>query len=189
MAKKRISPEAQAIMSAADAGLYATTVALVERFLETHPDSLRGWLDLGQSLGQLARYDEAEKAFLKVIELSGDGPCGAVYGEIGNLYRSKGDFGSAISWYQKQIDAEPAEAVGYLYLGNILMRQGDFEAAEAAFQASLACDDVCLEEAHFSLGLVNRSLGRLNQAKTYFEKAVELNSQFTQARLALKDVK
>lgn len=187
MSKKKISAEAQAIISASDAGLYATTVSLVKKFLNSNPGSQRAWLDLGQSLGQLARYDEAENAFQKVIELSGDAAA-AMYGEIGNLYRAKGKFDAAISWYQKQIDADPGDSIGYLYLGNILMRQGNFEASKAAFQNALGCEGACLQEIHFSLGLANRCRGQLSEAKSHFEKAIEIDEQFRDAKIALKDV-
>lgn len=188
MSKKQISSEAQAILSAADAGFHATTVALVKQFLNTNPDSVRAWLDLGQALGQLARYQESESAFLKVIELSGDDTDGAIYGEIGNLYRAKGEFDRAISWYQKQIETEPNDAVGYLYLGNILLRQGKFEASEMAFNQALGCEQACLEEVHFSLGRVNRCMGRLPESKTHFEKALKLDEHFAEAKTAIKDV-
>ncbi len=189
MSKKKISPEAQAIISASDAGYHATTVARAEQFLGSHPDSQRAWLDLGLSLGQLARYVEAEQAFLKVIELSGDDPAAAMYGEIGNLYRAKGDFDSAISWYQKQIDADSMDSMGYLLLGNIHMRRGNFTASEAAFHSALACQQVYLDEVHFALGLVNRCMGRLSESKSHFEKAVEFDRNFVEAQIALKDVK
>ena len=188
MSKKKISPEVQAILSASEAGLLATTVGLVERFLLENPKSQRAWLDLGHALGQLARYEEAERAFLKVIELS-DLPEGPILGEIGNLYRSKGDFESAIQWYQKQIDTDPKDGTGYLYLANVLMRQGKLAPAEVALHKALAADQVCLEEAHFSLGLVYRSQGRLAEAKTQFESALEFDEYFAAAKLALKDVK
>ena len=55
--KKQIQAQAQAIISAADAGLFATTVALTETFLKENPDSVRGWLDLGHALTCLCRYD------------------------------------------------------------------------------------------------------------------------------------
>ena len=188
MSKQKISAEAQAILSAADAGLHLTTIGLVEKFVETNPRSIRAWLDLGQALGQLARYEPAEQAFQKAIELSGDQSNGAILGEIGNLYRARGDFETAIVWYQKQIDAEPDDAMGYLYLGNIQMRRGNFAAAKAAFESALTCDRVCLEEAHYSMGLVNRCTGLISDAKTHFEKAIELDPKFTQAKIALKDV-
>lgn len=189
MSKKKITPEAQAILSAADAGHLATTIALVQRFIKSEPESPRAWLDLGLALGQLCRYEEAEKALLEVIKLSDDVSAAPIYGEIGNLYRSQGEFDSAATWYQKQIAAQPNESMGHLYLGNLLFRQGSLESAKTAFENALACEQVCAEEAHYSLGLVNRSLGQLNESKSHFEKALELDDRFAAARTALKDVK
>ena len=189
MSKNKISAEVQAIISASDAGHHATTVALVQPYLEENPNSQRAWLDLGQSLGQLARYDEAEQAYLRVIELADDESAASIFGEIGNLYRAKGNFDLAKSWYQKQIESQPNDAMGHLYLGNLLMRQGEFATAKTTFETALSCDQVCLEEAHYSLGLVNRCLGDYPAAKVHFEKALELDDRFTQAKTALKDVK
>ncbi|MFT5303854.1 MAG: tetratricopeptide (TPR) repeat protein [Mariniblastus sp.] len=188
MAKQKLSLEAQAIVSALDAGHLTTTVALVESFLVNHPESQRAWLDLGQSLAQLARYDEAETAFKKVIELAGETASGAVYGEIGNIYRAKSEIATAIQWYQKQIDTDPADATGLLYLGNVLMRQGKFEEAKKAFVSALQCELVCIEEVEFSLGLICRNMGRLHDAKNHFDNAIELDDKFTEAKTALKDV-
>lgn len=189
MSKKQLSPEAQAIISACDAELHATTVTLVEKFLIDNPDSQRAWLDLGQALGQLARYDESEQAFLKVIELGDDASSAAIFGEIGNLYRAKGDFQTAKQWYQKQIDADSSDATGWLYLGNLLMRQGEFEAAETALGSALECDSVCLEEVHLALGLVKRSLGQFTEARTHLETAIQMDPNLAAAKIALKDVK
>ena len=159
MAKKKISAEAQAILSAADAGLLATTVSLVTKYLDDNPTSQRAWLDLGRTQGELSNYEAAETAFQKAIGLAADDSADVIFGEIGNLYRSKGEFATAISWYQKQIDANPVDGTGYLYLGNVLMRQGKLVEAEAVFQQALGCQHVCLEETHYALRLVNRSMG------------------------------
>lgn len=189
MAKKKISPEVQAILSASDAGLLATTVSLVEKFLVANPSSQRAWLDLGRALGELSRYDDAEAAYQKAIELSDDDPCDVIFGEIGNLYRARGDFETAQTWYQKQIDANPVDGTGFLYLGNLLMRKGNLVEAESAFQQALGCQFVCLEETHYALGLVHRSLGLYGQARTYLEEALKHDESFVAAKLALKDVK
>ena len=85
MAKKKISPEAQAIISAADAGYFATTVKLVEQFLVDHPESQRAWIDLGLALAELGRYDQAESAFQKVVELD-DGGSPEVLGELSLIH-------------------------------------------------------------------------------------------------------
>jgi len=188
MSKKKISPEAQAIMSAADAGLFATTVKLVEEYLIDNPSSPRAWLDLGQAQLQLGRYFAAEKAYRKVIELDGAQP-GPVYAEIGNLFRAKGDFKTASEWYQKQIDADPTDPIGHLYLGNLLLRKGEFEAAIASFENALTCEHVCMEEVHYSLGLAYRSKGDLPKAKQHFEAALNHEPSFADAKIALKDVR
>lgn len=191
MAKKKVSPEAQAIMSAADAEYFATTVSLVEKFLSDNPESIRAWLDLGLAQGQLGRFAKAESAFQKVIELekaAGESDSSAMFGEIGNLYREQGQFDVAISWYQKQIDAAPNDSLGYLYLGNIKMRKGQFAEAIEAFEKGRICDGVCLEEVHYSIGLAQRSLANYAEAKKHFELAINYHPSFAEAKVALKDV-
>tara|TARA_B110000495_G_scaffold147295_1_gene130182 strand:+ start:1888 stop:2466 length:579 start_codon:yes stop_codon:yes gene_type:complete len=189
MSKNKLSPEIQSILSASDASLHATTISLVNHFLLEHPESPRGWLDLGRALAQVFRYEEAERAFKKVIEMSEDNSAAAIYGEIGNLYRTQGKFDTAILWYEKQIAVDSEDALGLLYLGNILMRQGNFTAAETAFQKALQCKLACLEEVHYSLGLVNRCLENYTAAVTHFKQAIELNDRHSEAKVALKDVK
>lgn len=189
MAQKKISSEAQAIISASDARWYVTTVGLTEKFLVTHPDSQRAWLDLGHALGQLARYDAAEHAFQRALELAGEGPQDVIFGEFGNLFRAKGDFESAMRWYRKQIDADPSDATGYLFLGNVMMKRGEFEAAEAILMEGLTCSQGCLEEVNYSIGLLKRSLGELQEASRYFSMALGMDDKFVAAKIALKDVK
>lgn len=197
MSKKKISPEAQAILSAVDAGHYATTVLLVQRFLNSNPDSQRAWLDLGTAYGQLGKATEAEAAFAKVIELEqGDATSppalaanSPMFGEIGNLYRNRGEFSSAKQWYEKQVAAAPQSATGHLYLGNLAMRQGQFEQAVESFQTALKCEDVCFEEAYYSLGLAYRSLDQFAAARDAFQNGLEYEPNHLEAKAALKDVK
>ena len=70
--KQQIQAQAQAIISAADAGLFATTVALAKAFLQENPSSVRAWLDLGHALTCLCRYDDAIAAYQKAIGLAED---------------------------------------------------------------------------------------------------------------------
>ena len=185
---KALPPEVQAIISASDAGLHATTVKLVQGFLADNPSSQRAWLDLGHALGNLARYSEAENAFNRAIELADGGPVDAIYGEIGHLYRAQGKFEEAVEWYQKQIDADPTDASGYVFLGNVQRVQGKSTEAIETFKLALNCELGCLEEAHYSLGLAYRNHGQYFEAKVQFEKAIAMDQKFAAAKLALKDV-
>ena len=189
MSNKKLSPEIQAILSASDAGLHVTTISLVQKFLVEHPNSPRGLIDLGRAFAQVFRFDEAEQAFNKVIELSDEKSAAAIYGEIGNLYRTQGKFEQAVQWYEKQIAADPEDALGYLYLGNLLLRQGDFSSAGTVFHKALECKTACFDEIHYSIGLVNRSLENYGEAASHFKQAIELNDRHDDAKVALKDVK
>jgi len=188
MSKQKLSPEAQAIISAFDAEQYATTIALVQKFLIDNPKSQRAWIDLGQSLAHLSRYEEAEKAFRKVVELAGESESGAIFGEIGNLYRDQADLVTAEKWYLKQIETDSNDATGLLYLGNLQLRQGKLAAAKETFERALTCELVCLEETHFALGVVHRGIGDFVAAREHFQKAIEYDGKFDAAKIALKDV-
>ena len=189
MSSKKLSPEVQAILSASDANLHATTISLVQKFLAEHPDSPRGWIDLGRALAMVFRFDEAERAFRKVIDTSDPNSAAALYGEIGNLYRTQGKFKDAIQWYEKQIAADEEDALGYLYLGNLLLRQGSLNDAETIFRKALNCKVACFDEVHFSLGIVYRCLGNYTDSASQFQQAIELNDRHTEAKIAFKDVK
>ena len=189
MSNKKLSPEIQAILSASDASLHATTISLVKQFLIEQPDSPRAWIDLGRALAHVFRFDEAEQAFGKVIEMSDANSAAAIYGEIGNLYRTQGKFEDAIQWYEKQISADEEDALGYLYLGNLLLRQGNSNAAETVFRKALDCKVACFDEVHYSLGLVYRARENYADAASQFKQAIELNDRHTEAKVALKDVK
>jgi tetratricopeptide (TPR) repeat protein len=191
MSKKRIQPEVQAIISAADAGLYATTVKLAEAFLADNPDSLRGWLDLGHALTCLCRYDDAVAAYeraKKLAEESGQSPDG-ILAELGQLHRQKGDFDRAAECFDTQIAASPDDASGYLMKAALQLQSGHAQQSVSTLERALDCKTGCHEEVHYSLGLALRSAGDLTHAKKHFQKALDLDANYAAAKSALKDVK
>jgi superkiller protein 3 len=189
MAKKKLSPEVQAIISAMDAGQFSTAVVLVKKFLDANPESQRGWLDLGHALSQLARYSEAEKAFQQAIELAKGEDCDVIYGQLGNLHKNQGDLNTAAAYYQKQIDADPTDATGYVFLSNVLMRQSKHDEVEAVLSRALGCQIGILEEVHYSLGLHYRNINELHKSQKHLNAALQLDPNYAQAKIAMKDVK
>ncbi|MEL7496243.1 MAG: tetratricopeptide repeat protein [Planctomycetota bacterium] len=186
---KQLPADIQAILSATDAGFHATTVKLVTDYLEQNPTSQRGWIDLGRALVELCRYGEAKDAFQKAIDLETQGPADGIFGEIGHLYRAQGKFEEAIVWYQKQSNADPEDATGLIFAGNLRRLEGDHETAIELLTRATECQRGCFEEVHYSLGLALMSAGKYFDAKRQFEKAIELDPKFHAAKVALKDVK
>lgn len=185
----KLPPEVQAIVSASDAGYYVTTVQLLKPYLENNPDSQRGWIDYGHALGHLSRYQEAEAAYQRAIELTEDPDRDSIYGELGNLFRNQGDYESAAKWYQKQIDANPTDATGHVFLGSLEWKRGQFANAIEILQTGLECDTICAEEIHFALGNAYRSLEEFTLAKVHYDKAIAADPKYEAAKVALKDVK
>ena len=166
----------------------ATTVALARRWLEDDPQDWQVWGWYGTMLYQMARYDEAVAALEKKIEHIP--PQGLVYAycRMGHLYRYRGDYPQAETWYQKAIDYDPTDATAYIYLGAALARQGKLREAESAHRAGTRCEDGCIDEAYHNLGLVLRGQGRLREARECFVKAVEMDPEYADALEALDDV-
>lgn len=186
---KKLSADEQAMLSASDAGMHLTTAELAGKLLENDPDNIRALIDLGHACRQLARYSESENAFMKAIELCEPAKRDVIFGELGNLNRARGDFAAAAQWYQKQIETDSTDATGYLFLGSLMFRQGDLVEAKRILFEGLKCTVGCLEEVHFTVGLVLRSQNDLDEAASHFQKAVEIDAGYAAAKSALKDLK
>jgi len=188
MAKDAIKKLQQQLITASDNQWYATTVKLAEKYLELKPDSIKALLDQGHALMKLARYTEALSVFETALEKLGDQSPDAIFGEIGNLYRDQGDFEKAAEFYRRQIEGDPKDATGGLFLGTLLFQQGDFAVAEQTLRAALQCEMKCEEELRYALGCVLRSAGRLKQAKAEFEEVLRIVPNDGLAKNAIKDL-
>ena len=189
MAAKKISPELQAIVSAGDAGYHAARAELLQPYLVEHPNSVRGWVDLGHSLGHLFRFPEAEAAFQKALELVSGTERAGILGFLGHLWLDQGQLEKAKDCYGMQIEAEPDDAAGYLFLANVLLRESDTEGAIEVLTQATKCSQGCREEVHFQLGVAYRCQDRLEDARLQMEQALRLDPELQPAEVALKDLK
>lgn len=186
---KKLSADQQAMLSASDAGMHLTTVELAGKLVKDDPDNIRALIELGHAFSQLARYSEAEEAFHKAINLCEPAKRDVIFGELGNLDRARGQFAAAAQWYQKQIETDSSDATGYLFLGALMLRRGDLSEAKRILLEGLNCTVGCLEEVHYTVGLVLRSQNEFDQAACHFQKAVEIDAGYAAAKSALKDLK
>lgn len=188
MAKDALKKLQQQLITASDNQWYATTVKLADEYLELQPDSIKAMLDKGHALTKLARYDAALSVFEEAIEKLGDQNPDAIYGEIGNLYRDRGDLEQAAEFYRRQIEGDPNDATGHLFLGTLLFQQGNFADAEKTLRDGLQCEIGCEEELRYALGCVLRSAGQLKLAKAEFEEVLRIVPKDVLAKNAVKDL-
>lgn len=190
MSKNELKKLQQQLISASDSNLLASTVRLADEYLAMSPGSVRALMDKAHALAGLARYEESLGVYQAAIENLQDGQSpDAIYGEIGNLYRVKGEFSQAIVYYRKQIESDPDDVTGYLFLGTLQLQQGEISAAQETLQSANQCSSGCLEELKLALGNTMRAMGDYEQAAACYNEALQLSPGDALAKAALKDVR
>jgi tetratricopeptide (TPR) repeat protein len=178
-----------ALTDAFDADHPAATILLARKLLEAEPEDAMAWTRLGKMLGDLANYGEAERALETALKFSTKSNRYIVYSYLGHACRWRGDYEGAAKWYRMVSDLKPDDTCGYVFLGAALARQGKLAEAEEVQRSATRCKEGCIDEAYHNLGLVLRGQGRLDEACKCFEKAIELDPKFDDAKEALADVR
>lgn len=99
------------------------------------------------------------------------------------LYRI-GDLESAAEETRAAIRLNAQDARAHLHLGVVLMAKQDWHAAQAALTEAVALDP-SLTLAYYNLGGVHYSLGHVKPAIQAYRRALELQSDFSDARYRL----
>ena len=172
-----------------DKPLPALTVLRARRYLARYPEDWRGWIILGSTLTDLARYEEAAGALENSLRSVPKQARAIVFVKFGHLHREKGEYDRAGEWFQRAIDADPTDAAGRIYLGAVLAKQGRLAEAEAVHRgATEDCYEGCIDEAFLNLGFVLRAQERFAEARGAFLEALRINPGYDYARRALRDV-
>jgi tetratricopeptide (TPR) repeat protein len=181
------------VRAAEHSGLTALTVLRARRYLDEFPDddalNYFVWYWLGKALAVLSRHAEAEEALANALRLCPEGKLRIPLCGMGQLMEVRGEYEQAAGWYRKAIEAEPSDSAGYIYLGNILTRQGRLREAEEVYRAATeSCYEGCLEEDFLNLGHTLRAQERFDEAAECFREAIRLDPDYRLARKALRDV-
>lgn len=169
----------------------ALTVRYARRFLADSPDqNLAGiaWLWAGIALVELHRYEEGQQAIAKAIEYCPEEKRWIPLSHMGHLFDMAGDYCQAAEWYRQAIEASPDNASNHVYLGAVLTKQGRLHDAEAAHRKAIECNEGCIDEAYFNLGIVLRGLDRYQEAADCLREALRRDPDYRQARRVLRDV-
>ena len=190
MSKNELKKLQQQLITASDSNLLASTVRLADEYLSLSPGSVKALVDKAHALAGLSRYEESLSVYQTAIDaLPDDQSPDAIYGEIGNLYRAKGEFSQAIAYYRKQIESDPDDATGYLFLGTLQLQQGDISAAQETLQSADECSSGCLDELKLALGNTMRAKGDNQQAAACYSEALQVSPSDALIKAALKDVR
>lgn len=166
----------------------ASTIQYGRRYLALHPEHGPAWMIVGIALMKLARYEEAEQALAKALELCPSEKRQGPLSQMGHLFEAAGDHDQAAAWHRRAVEADPDDATYRIFLGGVLARQGRLHEAAEVHRAATGCAEGCIDEAFLNLGLVLRALGRFAEAAECLREAIRLDPDYRAARRALRDV-
>ena len=119
--------------------------------------------------------------------MSGMGAGEASPREQGAALMRMGRFPEAAGALRRAVEQNPLDEGSWRLLGGALSSAGDAAGAVAAFQKTVALAPDSSRN-HYNLALALQTAGQFYEAKTHFERALELDPRYTQAQAALDDL-
>ncbi len=102
------------------------------------------------------------------------------------------DWDEAINYFKTAIKLAPKEAEYYEYLGwTFYLKSPDDEKSISEAKANIELGinmNPSLEQGHYFMGVISERLGNIEQARTYYEKALQNNPGHVEAAKSLKSL-
>ncbi len=147
--------------------------------LELFPDYADVHLNLGKSLFDRALYEEAGEHYARAAALA-PGMVEA-HNNLGNVHRRLGRLDAALDCYRAALDADPEFAIARYNAAITKVEQGRLADALADFE-SVATHGAAPVQTVSNMGEVLEALGRADEAKDWYRKAVESDSREDRSR-------
>ncbi|MDB9699287.1 tetratricopeptide repeat protein, partial [Candidatus Pelagibacter sp.] len=142
------------------------------------PDFAEAHYNLGITLKELGKLDEAEESYRKAIALKPD--YAEVHYNLGITLKELGKIDEAEESYRKAITFKPDYAETHNNLGGTLKEQGRLNEAEVSYRQAIILKPE-YTEAYNNLGVTLQELGRLKEAEASFRKAIALKPEYAEA--------
>jgi tetratricopeptide (TPR) repeat protein len=146
--------------------------------IETKPDFVDAYNNLGILLKGLNRLPEAEEMFRKVVAIRPDQV--QVYNNLGAVLYALERIDDAEVAYRQALALRPDYAEALYNLGIVLYDRRRLHEAEDAYRQSLAARPNCAE-AHNNLGNVLKELGRVPESEQAYRQALTVRPQYPEA--------
>jgi tetratricopeptide (TPR) repeat protein len=157
-----------------DAGDLGECIRLYREAIALHDSMPALYLGFGDCLQRAARYDEAEAAFTRVLELDPDS-FAALY-NLGVTAFQQGREEEAIERYERAIELEPQHplaAATLNNLGTVHLDRGEIEKAMAHWEEAVAASPAQFE-ARYNLAAQYLEQDRIDDAIPLLEQAARL---------------
>ncbi len=147
-----------------------------QRAIAADPSHAKAHNNLALSLVELGRLPDAAAHFERSLELA---PRCEIYSDLGFTLAQMRRHGDAEAAYRKGLELDPDCPSAHLNLAIALTRSGSFAEAESHYRKALPANPTA--ETHNGLGFALDRQGRTDEAVVEFERAIEIDPQFTPA--------
>lgn len=151
---------------------YSGAAASWRRVTELMPQLVDGWEELGTTLEQAGRGQEAMAAFQRALALEPDSA--VVNTSLGQLYAQQGNYAEAIRRFETVLRSKPYWQPAHFELGKALEANGRKDEAEAHFQQALQ-NRIHTPEAYTRMAQFCFERHWYDRAATNFMDALRLN--------------
>ena len=149
-----------------------------QRSLHLAPLDAEAHSNLGNTLNELGRLEEAEASLRQAIALRHD--YAEAHNNLGNTLQALGRLAEAEACLRQAIALKPDFPEAHNSLGHTLQLLGRLDEAEASLRQAITFRSE-YSEAHNNMGITLNELGRLEEAEASLRKAIALKSDFIEA--------
>jgi tetratricopeptide (TPR) repeat protein len=155
------------------------------RYQKMAPGDFQGLAQLGSTLSDLGRFDEAEPLLRRAIAGLDDA---LTHYNLGLLLARTGRLDLALTEYERSLDRDPNDVAARTNLAAVLVRQGRLARAEEHLVRVIELDPENAA-AHTNYGIVLREQKQIDRAAREFETALRLDPRQADAAEALNAIK
>jgi tetratricopeptide (TPR) repeat protein len=150
---------------------YVTSAQLYEQAVAKDPKLMDAWNALGWTYNNLKRYDKAEAALRKALELFPTARY--AHNNLGQALEGQKKYNESIPEFEKEIELNPKDPWAHENLGRVYVLLGQFDKAVPVLEAAVtaAPENPAVQ---FNLGRAYAKTGRPDKAAEALSRSVEL---------------
>ncbi len=174
-----------------DANFKEQAIVHLERAAEWNP-SVRTLLDLAVGYSGGARYDDAERAYERLLALSPD--FSIALHNIGALAHRRGEFDKAVAYFDRALEKEPDYQLARLHRGDSLRDSGRLQDAYRSYEQVLELEPTNSQEASgyidalYKLAALDLKMGAYERAGQLLTELIRLAPDHNRANYAYGQV-
>ena len=149
--------------------------------------ALADYIRLGQGYLQEGRRDQARFNLLRALEIDSRSP--EANNVLALLYETEGEVDLAKELYQRAISSDRSYTPARINYARVLYAQSEYRDARDQYETAASDVNYRLRpDAFLGVGLSELRLGNVEQAKSAFERALQLNPNIGPALLEVADI-